>query len=157
MKTAKYRFNRKLGKVFLDENSQLTEVGDSLSMIILWVSEPVWGKPFEYMPPQHWVQMTFVDDRGNWSFTVLNDGITNALAPWVEYRKQLEAKNLELMSVITTIGFDENDGKNQWFDYRFSGIQGSPGLADRMRNVIHGVDFPLIEPLGLVKDRFSHD
>lgn len=153
MEIVRYRFNRKLGKVFLDKGNALTEVGDSLKMIILWVSEPTYGKPFDGMPAQDWVQLTFIDEQGNWCYAVLSNGITNALLPWIEYRNLVEKSN-RLMGVITTISFEELDGKNQRFDYTFSGT-GVSGLADRMLNVIHGVDFPLIEPLGLVKDIFA--
>jgi hypothetical protein len=154
MKIVKYRFNRKVGKVFLDEAGLLTEVGNSLKMIVLWVSEPTYGKPFEGMPAQDWVQLTFIDEQGNWCYSVLSSGSTNALSPWIEYRNLVE-KSSRLMGVVTTISFEEIDGQNQWFDYKFSGTSGVSGLADRMLNVIHGVDFPLIEPLGLVKDIFA--
>jgi len=155
MKIVKYRFNRKLGKVFLDEAGLLTEVGNSLRMIVLWASEPIWGKPFEIMPSQNWVQLTFIDElQGNWCYAVLSNGSTNALLPWIAYRNLVEETN-RLMGVVTTISFEEIEGENQWFDYRFSGVSGASGLADRMLNVIHGVDFPMIESLGLVNDTFA--
>jgi len=152
MKIVKYRFNRKLGQVFLDTPESISPNGNSLKMIVLWASEPVYGQPFESMPAQNWVQLTFVDIQGNWCYAVLSDGTTNALSPWIEYRKLVE-KNNRLMSVITTIQFEEIDETHRWFDYKFSGVLGAPGLADRMLNLTMAVNLPLIEPLGLTKVR----
>ncbi|MEG4286386.1 hypothetical protein QUB68_24965 [Microcoleus sp. A006_D1] len=151
MKTVKYRFNRKLGEIFLDENGELTSVGNNLQIIVLWASEPIWGKPFENMPAQNWIQLTFLAEYGNWCHAVLSDGTTNALERWIEYRKKLEDEAIELQEVITTISFEVIDSQHQWFDYTFSGIRGKPGLGDRMRQLIKQSKFPLIEPLNLIK------
>jgi len=151
MKIVKYRFNRKLGKVFLDEDGQMTEVGDNLKAIVLWASKPIWGKPFENIPAQNWIQLTFVDSSGNWCYAVLNDGKTNALSNWIQYQKKLVDNSIALSEIITTIGFEDVDSQKQWFDYTFSGTSGKPGLGDRMRQIIKQSQFPLIEPLGLVK------
>jgi len=150
MKMVKYRFNRKLGKVFLDEAGLTTEVGDSLKMIVLWASKPIYGKPFKHIIAQDWVQLTFLDSSGNWCYAVLNDGTTNALDGWIQYQKKLENNSIALSEIITTIGFEEIESRRQWFDYTFSGISGKPGLGDRMRQVIKQNQFPLIEPLGLI-------
>ncbi|MEG4803553.1 hypothetical protein QUB63_22590 [Microcoleus sp. ARI1-B5] len=146
MNQAKYRFNRKDGKIYLDREQILTEVGSELRMIILQASEPIWGKPFEHLIAQHWVNLTFIDPNSNYCRGMLSDGTTNALRPWLEYRKLVESKGFELLEVVTTIGFEPIDSEIKWFDYKFSGIAGKPGVADRMRAILSEFQ---IEPLAL--------
>jgi hypothetical protein len=150
MKTVKYRFNRKIGQIFLDEDGELTEVGNKLVIIVLWASQPIWGQPFESMPAQNWIQLTFLCEHGYLCHAVLNDGTTNALEPWIQYRKKLEDNAIALEEMLTTISFENTDSQHQWFDYKFSGFRGKSGLGDRMRKIITKEKKRLIEPLGLV-------
>jgi hypothetical protein len=151
MKTVKYRFNRKLGQIFLDEDGELREIGNKLAIIVLWASQPIWGKPFETMPAQNWIQLTFFCEHGYLCHAVLNDGTTNALEPWIAYRQKVETASLALEEMLTTISFESADSQHQWFDYNFSGIRGKKGLGDRMRKIISKNPKRLIEPLGLIK------
>ncbi len=156
MQQTKYRFNRKEGKIYVDRQGALQKSGNSIKAIILWASEPIFGKPFPYLPAQYWVQLTFFDEHGNWCHAVLNNGTTNALSSWLAYRKEIETvKKLELCAVITTIGFESIDCNYQCFDYSFSGIPGKEGLGDRMRSLIQQSKYPLIEPLGLTGQCFA--
>ncbi len=156
MQQTKYRFNRKEGKIYVDRQDRLVDSGNSIKVIILWASEPIFGKPFPYLPAQYWVQLTFFDEHGNWCHAVLNNGTTNALSSWLAYRKEIETvKKLELCAVITTIGFESIDCNYQCFDYSFSGIAGKEGLGDRMRLLIQQSEYPLVEPIGLVGKCFA--
>lgn len=140
MKQTKYRFNRKNGTIYRDEgNDQLSKVGNQMQMIILEASNPFWDKPFKHLKAQHWVNLTFVDSHGDYCHAMLNDGTTNALQPWLEYRKIVASKGLELLEVITTIKFEQIDSQFEWFDYKFSGIAGKPGIGDRMRTILSEV------------------
>jgi hypothetical protein len=137
MNQTKYRFNRKDGTIYRDEgDDKLTKVGSEMRVIILGASEPIWDKPFKHLPAQHWVNLTFVDSHGDCCYGMLNDGTTNALQPWLEYRKTVASKGLELLEVITTIKFEQVDSEIKWFDYNFSGIAGKPGIGDRMRAIL---------------------
>lgn len=137
MQLRRYRFNRKTGEIYYEtKTNKLISVGSQLKVIILWASEPVWGKPFPHLPAQHWVQLTFLDEQGFWCYGVLNSGITNALYSWVEYRKKIESRSLELFEIITTISFDSQEAQHEWFGYSFSGVRGKPGLGERMRELI---------------------
>lgn len=147
MQQIKYRFNRKEGKIYVDRDGNLTEHGDSLRMVILNASEPVFGKLFRHMPAQKWVLITFLNDMGDWCYGVLSDGMTNALQNWISYRNLIEQRGLKLYEVITTISFEPIDGDQKWFDYTFSGIAGKPGLGDRMRKLIAESQYSLIEPI----------
>ncbi|WP_293134753.1 hypothetical protein [Microcoleus sp. bin38.metabat.b11b12b14.051] len=149
MKRVKYRFNRKEGLIYQGNNTELTCIGNKLQMIVLWASEPVFGKPFDNLSAQKWVQLTFLDRAGNWCYAVLGNGTTEALAPWLEYRRLIEEKTT-LSNVITTIGFEETESKYQWFEFTFSGATGNNGLGDRMQEVMQKSPFSLIEPLGLI-------
>ena len=102
MELRRYRFNRKVGKVYLEVGKELSDIGATLKMIILWASAPIFGKPFAHLSAQNWVQITFLDMQGNWCYALLNNGTTDALNPWLQYRKQVESE-LELCGVITTI------------------------------------------------------
>jgi hypothetical protein len=145
MKLKRYRFNRKYGRVYLEKKNGLVDVGDSLKVILLWASTPTWGKPFAHMPAQLWVQLCFLDQSGDWCYSVLNNGTTNALYPWTEYRKNIESAKLELFEVITTISLVSADLNHDCFDYSFSRIKGKPGMADRMRNAIAEKNYSLID------------
>ncbi|PSB49753.1 hypothetical protein C7B67_16385 [filamentous cyanobacterium Phorm 6] len=137
MNQRKYRFNRKDGTIYRDEgNNKLTKVDNEMRIIILEASEPIWSKPFKHLKAQHWVNLTFIDFHGNYCHGMLNDGTTNALQSWLEYRKTFASKGLELLEVITTIGFEQTDSEIKWFDYKFSGVAGKPGLGDRMRAML---------------------
>lgn len=146
MNQAKYRFNRKDGKIYRDEgNDKLTKVGNEMKVIILEASKPTWGKPFKHLIAQHWVNLIFIDSHGNYCHGMLNDGTTNALQSWFEYRKTVASKGLELLEVITTIGFEQIDSEIKWFDYKFSGVAGKPGLGDRMRTILSELQNKSIE------------
>ncbi|MEG3899013.1 MULTISPECIES: hypothetical protein [unclassified Microcoleus] len=155
MKQVKYRFNRKEGRIYVDEDGKLFDNGNSIKMIILSASKPIFGKPFPYIPPQLWVQLTFLDEAGNWCHAVISNGTTNALHRWILYRQQIEiVQQLELCDVITALSFEPSEtieSDREWFDYKFSGIAGKPGLGDRMRSLIQQQSkYPLIEALGLI-------
>ena len=152
MKQAKYRFNRKEGKIYRELADELFDNGNSMKMIILSASNPVYGKPFPNIPPQLWVQLTFMDEYSNWSYALLNDGKTSALSQWLAYRQEIEVnQKLALCDVITTLSFELIDDERQWFDYNFSGSLGKPGLGDRMRSLIkEKTNHPLILPIDLV-------
>ncbi len=152
MKQVKYRFNRKEGKVYIDRNGVLEEQGDSLRMVILNASEPVFGKLFAHMPAQKWVLLTFLNEAGDWCYAVLADGTTGGLFNWLLYRQLIEeSKGLNLYEVITTIAFEPIDSSDrQYFDYTFSGIAGKPGLGDRMQALIGQSEHPLTEPISLI-------
>ena len=145
MKTKHYRFNRKNGTIFLESESGLTPIGSSMRTIILFATEPTHGKPFVHLPAQDWVQLCFIDPQGNWSYGVLNSGITNALLPWIQYRGFIESNHFQLNGIVTTIGFYQEPG-NDWFDYEFKGLHGKPGLAERMRSLISSSPYPLQDP-----------
>lgn len=151
MQQTKYRFNRKKGKIYVDQQGRLLDNGNSIKVIILWASEPTFGKPFPHLLAQYWVQLTFLNDLGDWCYAVLSNGTTNALSSWIAYRKEIEQK-LELCAVITTLSFEpiDSDQPHQWFDYSFSGIAGKQGLDDRMRSLIQQSKYPIIEALGLI-------
>lgn len=146
MKLQRYRFNRKFGIIYKEsQNNQLIEIGSSMSVIILWASEKVFGQPFPNLPAQDWIQLTFLDPQGNWCYAVLNSGTTNALYPWIKYRQEIEKKSHELFDILTTISFESTESDNQWFDYSFSGMKGKPGLGERMRSLIKQSKFPLVD------------
>ncbi|MDM3858108.1 MAG: hypothetical protein PT120_25260 [Aphanizomenon gracile PMC649.10] len=144
MELRRYRFNRKVGKVYLEVGNQLSEIRSTLKMIILWASAPVFGKPFAHLPAQNWVQITFLDMQGNWCYALLNNGITDALNPWLQYRKQVEAE-LELCGVITTISLVKFEEQSEFFDYSFSGVRGKPGLEERMKTLIDNSGHALVD------------
>jgi hypothetical protein len=144
MELRRYRFNRKVGKIYLEVGNQLSEIGSILKMIILWASTPIFGKPFAHLPAQNWVQITFLDMQGNWCYALLNSGTTDALNPWLQYRKQVESK-LELCGVITTISFNLVEGEHECFDYSFSGVRGKPGLEERMKTLIDNSGHALVD------------
>ena len=151
MQQTKYRFNRKEGKIYIDRQGRLLDSGNSIKIIILWASEPTFGKPFPHLPAQYWVQLTFLNEHSNWCYALLNNGTTNALSSWLAYRKEIEiVQKLELCGVITTIGFESIDCNHQCFEYTFSGIAGKQGLVDRMQALIQQSKYPLIEPLQLI-------
>jgi hypothetical protein len=146
MKLQRYRLNRKFGIIYQESpNNQLIEIGRQMKVIILWASEPVHGQPFPHLPAQDWIQLTFLDPQGNWCYAVLNSGTTNSLYPWIQYRKQIESRKHELFEILTTISFESTESDNQWFDYSFSGINGKPGLGERMRSLIKVSSFPLVD------------
>lgn len=146
MKLQRYRLNRKVGMIYQESQAnQLIEIGRQMQVIILWASEPVHGQPFPNLPAQDWIQLTFLDPQGNWCYAVLNSGTTNSLYPWIQYRKQIESRSHELFEILTTISFDATESDNQWFDYSFSGINGKPGLGERMRSLIKVSSFPLVD------------
>jgi hypothetical protein len=144
MELRRYRFNRKVGKVYLEVGNQLSEIGSTLKMIVLWASEPVFGKPFAHLSAQNWVQITFLDMQGNWCYALFNNGITNALNPWLQYRKQVESE-LELCGVITTISLVKFEEQNEFFDYSFSGVRGKLGLEERMNTLVRNSEYSLID------------
>ena len=146
MKLKRYRINRKSGRVYLENKNELVDVGDSLKVIILWASAPTWGKPFIHMPPQVWVQLCFLDQAGDWCYSVLNNGTTNALYPWTEYRKNIESARTELFEVITTISLVSADLNHDCFDYSFSGIKGKHGMKERMRAAIASTNYSFSDP-----------
>lgn len=146
MKLQRYRFNRKFGMIYKEsQTNQLIEVGSSMSVIILWASEKVFGQPFTHLPAQDWIQLTFLDSQGDWCYALLNSGSTNALYPWIQYRKQIELRSHQLFEILTTISFDSTESDNQWFDYSFSGVNGKPGLGERMRSLIKQSKFSLVD------------
>ncbi|MBD2629675.1 hypothetical protein [Trichormus variabilis] len=145
MELRRYRFNRKVGKVYLEVGNQLSEIGSTLKMIILWASAPVFGKPFAHLPAQYWVQITFLDIHSHWCYALLNSGATDALYPWFEYRKQIELQGLELCAVITTISLISIEGEHQCFDYSFSGIRGKSGIEERMKTLISNSSYSLVD------------
>lgn len=146
MQIQRYRFNRKVGKIYLESKAnQLIEVGSEMKVIILWASEPVFGKPFPHLPAQNWIQLSFLDREGNWCYAVLSSGTTNALNPWIQYRHKIESLRQEMFEIVTTIEFDSNESEHEWFDYKFSGVQGKPGIGDRMRKLISSVKFSLVD------------
>lgn len=141
-----YRFNRKDGTIYHDEGQdKLFKVGSEIKVIILEASEPIWEQPFKHLKAQHWVNLIFIDSFGNYCHGMLNDGTTNALQSWLEYRKTVASKGLELLEVITTIGFEQIDSEIKWFDYKFSGVAGKPGLGDRMRTILSELQNKSIE------------
>ncbi|MFB2970365.1 hypothetical protein ACE1CD_15435 [Aerosakkonema sp. BLCC-F183] len=145
MEIKRYRFNRKVGKIYLESLSGLIEIGSEMKVIILWAGDVVFGKPFPHLPAQNWVQLTFLDNQGNWCYALLNSGNTNALYPWTEYRKKIEQSH-QLLEIVTTIGFDSSESYYGWFDYKFSGVLGKPGLGDRMRQLIRDTkQFSLVD------------
>jgi len=142
----RYRFNRKEGKVYLESSSKLIEVGTEIKVIILWASEVTFGKPFAHLPTQDWVQLTFLDRQMNWCYGLLNSGTTNALLPWIQYRREVEKRSHELYEIVTTISFESSEStENQWFDYSFSGIPGKCGIGSRMRSLISSSEYPLVD------------
>jgi hypothetical protein len=144
MELRRYRFNRKTGKVYLEVGKELSDIGATLKMIILWASQPVYGKPFAHLPAQNWVQITFLDMQSNWCYALLNNGTIDALNPWLQYRKQVESE-LELCGVITTISFNLVEGEHECFDYSFSGVRGKPGLEERMKTLIDNSGHVLVD------------
>lgn len=144
MDIVRYRFNRKVGQIYLEYNQELISIGKEMKVTILWASNPVFGKPFPHLPAQNWVQLTFLDIDANWCYALLNSGTTNALYPWIEYRRQIESKSRELYEIVTTIGFEPTDSDNQWFDYKFSGTLNK--LAGEIaRSLLEPSQFPLID------------
>jgi hypothetical protein len=144
MELRRYRFNRKTGKIYLDVGNQLSEIGSTLRIIILWASKPVFGKPFAHLSAQYWVQITFLDMQSNWCYALLNSGATDALNSWLQYRKQIESE-LELCGVVTTIRLNLVEGEHECFDYKFSGVRGKPGLEERMKSVINNSSYSLVD------------
>jgi hypothetical protein len=137
MNQIKYRFNRKDGIIYRDEgNDKLLQVGNDLRMIIVEASKPFWDKPFEHLSAQFWVNLRFIDSHGDYCFAMLNDGTTDALRPWLEYKDLVESKGFELFDVITTISFEQVESQNKWYDYQFSGVPGKPRMRDRIRTII---------------------
>jgi hypothetical protein len=147
MELRRYRFNRKTGKVYLEVGKELSDISATLKMIILWASQPVYGKPFAHLPAQNWVQITFLDMQSNWCYALLNSGTTDALNPWLEYRNQIESQGLELCSVITTISLISFECEHECFDYSFSGVRGKQGIESRMKSVINSSPYALIDPV----------
>jgi hypothetical protein len=146
MKLQRYRLNRKIGKIYLESQPNLIEVGSEIEVIILWASEPTFGKPFQQLPAQEWVQLTFIDRAGNWCYALLNSGTTNALYSWNEYRRKVEMSGRELYEILTTIKFEYTNSDYQWFDYHFSGISGKPGIGERIRSLINShPEFSLVD------------
>ena len=143
MQERKYRFNRKSGKIYLENKKQLIEVGESLRVIVLWSSEAIFAKPFENLPAQEWVQLTFLDDKSNWCYALLNSGSTNALFPWFQYLKEVKNQGFYMTDIITTISLVKVG--DEVFDYSFSGMPGKPGLRDKMNNLIKKSDYLLID------------
>jgi hypothetical protein len=134
----KYRFSRKSGKIYLEDRKQLIEVGESLKVIVLWFSEPIFAKPFS----QNWIQLIFIDNQGNWCYALLNSGSTNALFPWFQYQKEVKDQRLDMTEIITTISLVK--AGNELFDYSFSGMPGKPGLKEKMDNLIKTCDYSKI-------------
>ncbi|MFB2891949.1 hypothetical protein ACE1CI_03280 [Aerosakkonemataceae cyanobacterium BLCC-F50] len=146
MKLQRYRFNRKVGIIYKEsQTNQLIEIGRQMQVIILWASEPVFGQPFPHLPAQDWIQLTFLDHQGDWCYAVLNSGTTNSLYPWIQYRREIYKRSHQLFEILTTISFDSTESDNQWFDYSFSGKNGKPGLGERMRSLIKQSTFPLVD------------
>jgi hypothetical protein len=143
MQERKYRFNRKSGKIYLENKKQLIEVGESLRVIVLWSSEAIFAKPFENLPAQEWVQLTFLDDKSNWCYALLNSGSTNALFPWFQYLKEVKNKGFYMTDIITTISLVKVG--DEVFDYSFSGMPGKPGLREKMNNLIKASNHLLID------------
>ena len=143
MQERKYRFNRKSGKIYLEDGKQLIEVGESLRVIVLWSSEAIFAKPFENLPAQEWVQLTFLNDQSNWCYGLLNSGSTNALSPWFQYLKEINDKGFHMTEIITTISLKANN--DEIFDYSFSGVPGKPGLKEKMNNLIKASNYLLID------------
>lgn len=143
MEERRYRFNRKFGKIYLEDGKQLIEVGESLKVIVLWSSEAIFAKPFAHLAAQEWVQLTFIDNKSNWCYALLNSGSTNALFPWFQYRKQISDKGLDMTEVITTISLVK--AGDEVFDYSFSGVPGKPGLKERMNNLIKTTNYLLMD------------
>jgi hypothetical protein len=104
----------------------------------------VFAKPFAHLPAQNWVQITFLDMQSNWCYALLNNGITDALNPWLQYRKQVESE-LELCGVITTISLVKFEEQSEFFDYHFSGVRGKPGLEERMNKLVSHNKYSLID------------
>ncbi|MBO1052990.1 MAG: hypothetical protein HEQ25_13635 [Dolichospermum sp. DET73] len=144
MELRRYRFNRKVGKVYLEVGNQLSEIGSTLKMIILWASAPIFGKPFAHLSAQNWVQITFLDMQGNWCYALLNNGTIDALNPWLQYRKQVESE-LELCGVITTISLVKFEEQSEFFEYSFAGVRGKPGLEERMKTLIDNSGHALVD------------
>jgi hypothetical protein len=145
MTTKRYRFNRKNGKIYLENGKELREIGTSLQTIILWASKPVYGKPFDHLAAQNWVQLTFLDNHSNWCYALLNSGATDALYPWFEYRQQVESQDIQLRGVITTISLVKVEAENDFFDYHFAGVKGKPGLEERMNQLVRDSEYSLID------------
>ena len=143
MEERKYRFNRKSGKIYLEDGKQLIEVGESVRVIVLWFSEPIFAKPFKHLPEQEWVQLTFLDNQSNWCYALLNSGSTNALFPWFQYLKEVKNQGLYMTEIITTISLVK--AGDEVFDYSFSGVPGKPGLREKMSNLIKTSDHLLID------------
>ncbi|MBS9396031.1 MAG: hypothetical protein HEQ30_23930 [Dolichospermum sp. OL01] len=151
MELRRYRFNRKTGKVYLEVGKELSDIGATLKMIILWASQPVYGKPFAHLPAQNWVQITFLDMQSNWCYALLNSGATDALNPWLEYRNQIESQGLELCSVITTISLISFECEHECFDYSFSGVRRKQILPEIVNQAIFVSNSPMIELKALVE------
>lgn len=148
MELKRYRFNRKVGKIYLESPESptgLKEVGSEMQAIILWASEPAFGKPFAHLPAQDWIQLCLLDRQGDWCYALLNSGSTNSLWPWIQYRQGIERACLETYEIVTTIGFESADSENQWFDYKFSGVLGKIGLRDRMQSLIGSTKLSVVD------------
>lgn len=143
MQERRYRFNRKSGKIYLEGTKDLIEVGESIRVIVLWFSEPIFAKPFKHLAEQEWVQLTFLDDKSNWCYALLNSGTTNALFPWFQYLKEVKNQGFYMTEIITTISLVK--AGDELFDYSFSGMPGKPGLREKMNNLIKTSDYLLID------------
>lgn len=143
MQERRYRFNRKFGKIYLEDGKQLIEVGESLKVIVLWSSEPIFAKPFPHLAAQDWVQLTFIDNQSNWCYALLNSGSSNALFPWFQYKKEIGDKGFEMNEIITTISLVKAGDES--FDYSFSGIPGKPGLKEKVNNLIKTSNYLLMD------------
>lgn len=144
MQIRHYRLNRKDGILYREVGDVLEPVGDSLRVILLHATATFYAKLFDHMPPQHWVQLCFLDPEGNWSYALLNDGTTRALRPWLLFRQWLDTQPQSGRGSIATLGFEAVDARCQWYDYRFSGKPGKPGLASRVEALLESPPFPLV-------------
>ncbi|MFM5997968.1 MAG: hypothetical protein ACKO9U_25915 [Dolichospermum sp.] len=142
MEIKRYRFNRKSGKIFQEQGEKLLET-ENLRVIILWASEPKFAQPFPHLAAQYWVQLTFIDSESNFCYAMLNNGSTEALSSWFDYKNEISQRGLTLREVITRIELTEIE--KEVFHYSFHGLPAKPSLKEKIDNLLNENKYPLID------------
>lgn len=143
MKIRRYRFNRATGKIYQVSYSGLIEIPDYLDVIILHATPSVYGTPYQNQPAQDWISLCFLDRELFWSFALLNSGQSDALRPFLNYKKQYNDL-FNYLTRITLVPQHSRSGRH-WFAYEFESLP-LPDQVNPTEFLINHPELPLIDP-----------
>ena len=124
----RYSPDRKEGCIKRRSAGELYNEGRSIDLIVLLplpiFSACMYDQTNPDGSPKYdtWSSLGFLDARNSPSVIMLSDGTTEALRPWMEFQQDLEADNIPIGSVITTMSFKpfkSGRGHSYVFSFRY--------------------------------------